>query len=125
MINKVAAEKALDRLWQSVIKLKYKKCVRCGSAYNLEAAHIFIRKRKSTRWEADNGLTLCTECHVWAHANKTPFENMCRKILGDARYDELQRLSQTIIKPCQTFYEEREAKLQKCRTQIYENEKNY
>lgn len=40
------------------------KCVRCGKP-NVQWAHIFSRRHKALRWDADNALSLCNGCHLF------------------------------------------------------------
>ena len=43
-------------------------CVRCRDGQRaIQWAHIFSRRHKNLRWEADNALTLCAGCHMFWH----------------------------------------------------------
>ena len=66
--------KKADDLWAKVIR-KVGACEVCGKRENLNAHHIFTRHNKSTRWDLDNGICLCSGCHVFSDkfsAHKTP-----------------------------------------------------
>lgn len=70
---KVLTKKA-DDLWSLAVK-KWGKCEVCWITTYLNAHHIFSRHNKSTRWDLDNGICLCSGCHVFSDkfsAHKTP-----------------------------------------------------
>ena len=54
----------LDRLWASKIKeLAEHRCEMCETTRDLEDHHIQPRKLHSVRWDVDNGVCLCQDCH--------------------------------------------------------------
>lgn len=66
-------KKNLDSLWSRIVRSRDKKCVVCGSRENLQAHHCIVRKAQGnkTRWEPDNGITLCYVCHMFKlHGNQ-------------------------------------------------------
>lgn len=85
-------EKKLDDLWSELIKKKFdNKCAVCGARGNLQAAHIFSRKHRATRWEPDNGVCLCRRHHLyWAHTEPFEFMQLCEKLIGKERLNELE-----------------------------------
>lgn len=70
--------KELDILWSRKIRTRDKWiCQRCGKggkiSKGIHGAHIFSRNNYSTRWDLDNGITLCMPCHYfWFH--RSPME---------------------------------------------------
>jgi len=68
-----AIEKRLDDLWQRAVKLRDHH--RCRNCYGngTDAHHIIHRNNMATRWDIDNGRTLCRECHNLAHNGKLLF----------------------------------------------------
>lgn len=61
------SEEYLDQLWSKAIKLKFDhRCVRCGNP-NVQSHHIRGRRRRSLRWDLNNGVTLCPRCHTSVH----------------------------------------------------------
>lgn len=71
--NKSLPKKA-DDLWSKAVR-KVWACAYCGKRENLNAHHIFSRHNKSVRWDLDNGICLCSWCHVFSDkfsAHKTP-----------------------------------------------------
>jgi len=54
--------------WASLVKLRDKKCVKCGSVHKLHAHHIKPYKNyPELRYDINNGETLCSYCHIEYH----------------------------------------------------------
>lgn len=73
--NKSLPKKA-DDLWSKVVRKAW-ECAVCWKKENLNAHHIFTRHNKSVRWDLDNGICLCSGCHVFSDifsAHKCPTE---------------------------------------------------
>jgi hypothetical protein len=70
----------LDTCWSKLVKLRAgMKCEvpRCKHKPTLNSHHIFTRSRKSTRWDAQNGICLCVGHHTMSStfsAHKTGYE---------------------------------------------------
>lgn len=81
-----------DRLWSLIIR-SVQRCeaigfdCKCGGV--LQAAHIFPRTYRATRWLTANGLALCAGHHRWYHSHPIEFD---RFVLGYAGADEVRRL---------------------------------
>jgi 5-methylcytosine-specific restriction endonuclease McrA len=55
---------------QEILERDEYKCVRCGS-YQVEAVpHHIIYKSQGGLGEKRNGVTICRDCHTWAHNSK-------------------------------------------------------
>ena len=55
--------------WATLVKARNKKCVKCGSVDTLHAHHIeHWKDNEDLRYDLDNGVTLCEDCHKMAHA---------------------------------------------------------
>ena len=71
-------DKVLDNLWSEAVKIKDgMQCVVCGKTTHLNSHHIFSRSNRATRWDIENGITLCVSHHVFGSkfsAHKTPTE---------------------------------------------------
>jgi len=92
-------EKQLDDLWRrAVLKRDNNKCRICGKTIGIQAHHIFSRVRRSTRWELENGITLCRGHHYLAHRDFERFRRFVVSIIGEDRYDELYLLSLSTVK---------------------------
>jgi len=80
--------KLLDHWWSIQIKTHDNyTCVWCGKKHNeiikkqiskdvfrdskvmIQAAHIISRKKWSTKWDLDNGISLCAKCHLFTQPN--------------------------------------------------------
>jgi len=80
-------EKKLDGLWfRAVAKRANGNCEICCTPTEHPAHHIFGRG-KSVRWELDNGILLCFNCHTKAHKNDKAF----RHDFGTYRIEKLFR----------------------------------
>jgi hypothetical protein len=69
----------LDTAWSLLVKLKANNCCEyCGSRSSLNSHHIFTRVNRATRWDTDNGISLCASHHILnskfsAHGTPTIF----------------------------------------------------
>lgn len=95
--------KQLDKLWsKGVVARANGKCEWCGLPKRLEAAHIFSRRNRSTRWLPLNGLALCGYCHrlgrMSAHQAPLDFSKFVLDKLGRICYNTLCRLAHKIVK---------------------------
>ena len=72
------------------------KCEYCGITEYLNSHHIFSRSNRTTRYDLDNGMCLCTCCHTFSSkfsAHKTPAEfiEWIKVYRGLEWYEELRR----------------------------------
>jgi predicted restriction endonuclease len=87
-----------DLLWSQIIRSK-NKCQLCGKTEGLQAAHIFSRTNKNTRWDVQNGLCLCLRCHLYfAHKEPMLFAEKVKEMLGQKVYRELRQRAQISAK---------------------------
>ena len=57
-------KKKLDKMWSEYIRKRANdQCERCGIPGN-NPHHIIGRRSLSVRWDIDNGVCLCSGCHV-------------------------------------------------------------
>ena len=82
----------LDYLLSQVVRRKG-FCQKCGSNQFLQAAHVFSRKNRSTRWMKDNVFCLCAKCHWYFHQNPVIFAEWVKGMLGNQRYCFLKMLA--------------------------------
>jgi len=85
---------AKDRAWSMAVRQRDGKCQWCGRKDMLQADHIFSRRMNSTRWNIDNGITLCRGCHIF----KKKYEPM------DWGLIVIEKLSLTKIKRLQKLH---------------------
>ena len=74
-----------ERGWKSarwrraIYKRDNYKCQVCSSIYNLYAHHILSWKDyPELRYDLDNGITLCNDCHKKIHKGKTRNNSLCK-----------------------------------------------
>lgn len=84
---------AADTRFSRLVRERDGRCVRCGSPYRLEAAHIFGRGKPATRHDPVNAVALCWECHPWLDTHPNEKERFFRAFMGDGAYEALQRRS--------------------------------
>lgn len=70
------------------------RCIRCGTHERLTCSHYWRRGHSGTRFEPDNCLTLCVDCHAeWEHLKNRDYKDYMLEWLGRERYDELEHLA--------------------------------
>ena len=63
----------LDTRWsKAVIGRDNGICQKCGSLGD-NPHHVFLRRYMGSRFLKENGITLCTKCHRWAHDYQSDF----------------------------------------------------
>lgn len=114
-IGRKALEDKLDALVCEIVHQR-KWCQRCKSQEGLQDAHIFPRSNKSTRWDLDNHLLLCDECHnQFLHAKPALAKRWLIEKLGIKKYTELRdkatQIKQWTISQLQELYNQLLTKL--------------
>lgn len=87
----------LDKAWSKLVKLRAgMKCEipNCKHRPTLNSHHIFNRKNMSTRWDLENGISLCIGHHTMsskksAHGNPIWFTYWLEEYKGSDFIDEL------------------------------------
>lgn len=54
-----------DREFSLMIRDRDGGCMRCGSAEFGQCAHVLSRSYRLTRWDPENAVRLCRDCHAW------------------------------------------------------------
>lgn len=76
--KKSGVDGSLDIAWSRLVKLRAgMKCEYCKTTTKqLQSHHLFTRSRKATRWDVNNGISLCASHHVLGNfsAHKSPLE---------------------------------------------------
>lgn len=91
--------KYLDKLWSRYVRSNYNACIICGSNHHLNSHHIFSRRYFSTRFDPDNGVSLCYPHHIHlAHSKFEEFRDKILEIFGEEKYNDLKQKSQQIKK---------------------------
>jgi len=92
----------LDKDW--AVKVKERdgfRCVYCNDNKSLNSHHIFSRNNLSTRFDVDNGITLCAKHHIFSNefsAHKTPveFTYWLEELKGKMFLEELRKKAKTL-----------------------------
>lgn len=91
--------KQLDKRWSEAVRLQG-YCSYCGKRRPevvLHAHHIFSRRHFATRWDIDNGVCLCTGCHLYiAHKDIQEFADWVRGRYGDEYIDRLRQKARSM-----------------------------
>lgn len=89
--------KECDKLWSEAVRTRDgNKCVLCGSNSHCQAHHWCHTKAQgnATRWDINNGITLCYTCHLYkVHSGAAYYMDMAKnaaiRIIGQKAYEEL------------------------------------
>ena len=82
-----------DKLWSELVFNRDKGvCQKCGEM-GLHPHHFILRANIGTRFELDNGVLLCAECHRWAHDYPFLFDVWFYNYIGRHLYCQLKRFS--------------------------------
>lgn len=104
---KVKRDKA-DETFSIYIRLRDKKCQRCGSygrpdsksrpIIGLQASHFWGRAKESVRYDEKNVCALCGGCHMYLTANPEMHRQFILEKLGKKEYDLLELRAKTFKK---------------------------
>ena len=97
-----------DQVFSQYIRLRDKKCVRCGSTVELnekglpishQNSHYFGRGKESTRFSPENCDTLCMACHIrWGGTEREKYRDFKVKQLGEERFKKLMVQSENFMR---------------------------
>jgi hypothetical protein len=93
-----------DHRWADEVKARDEfTCRRCGRMYQqgdraIQAHHLFTRTRRSTRYDLENGVTLCTGCHRWVHANPADARDWAQREVGKVLFLDVEHRSRVLSK---------------------------
>lgn len=82
--------KALDSIVSKIVRERDgHRCRKCGRTSCFHH-HIFGKKaHPATRWNKDNGISLCFHCHRDAHASPEDFRRWVLSWMGEREYEAL------------------------------------
>ena len=94
---------SLDREFSKYIRsIGYcEKCFR-GKSVKLETAHYLTRKHLNIRWDKDNAICLCENCHKWSHRNPELFHFFVALLKKPYATERIKRLGYQEAKPIRT-----------------------
>jgi len=81
----------LDNAWSKAVRLKAKnKCEVCGKTESLNSHHIEGRRNYALRWDIQNGVCLCSGCHVFKKESAHQSPEWFHFWLEDNKWQDLQ-----------------------------------
>lgn len=86
----------LLKLWSKAVVSRDHTCRQCNSDSKLSAHHIRVVRHRATRYMVENGLCLCWPCHSLQHNQPELFHDRIIDIIGQAEYDRLRKISQSV-----------------------------
>lgn len=89
-----------DKLFSLFIRARDGKCMRCHRTdLPLDCSHYWERGKTGTRFDPDNCIALCRDCHTaWDKKQNQAYKDFMLKRLGQERYDALERKARTMKK---------------------------
>lgn len=95
-----------DRLFSIEIRKRDGQCVNCGSTLFLGCSHYFSRGIYALRYDPENCITLCQECHEnWEHEKDGVYKDFMIMWLGEEEFEVLKYRSKMKINPYQAITE--------------------
>lgn len=87
-----------DRVFSLYIRARDGSCKNCGRPDNLQAAHIVSRRYHGTRWDEENCVALCRDCHVFY--THRPLEwSVWVDENGPVKWEDMRRRALSTTKP--------------------------
>jgi hypothetical protein len=95
----------LDKAWADKIKARanwrceycHVLCVNHGGTHWLNACHIIGRRYRGTRWDVNNGMSMCYVHHAQYDNHGPQHEDIMREVVK-GRYAELKQKANQIAK---------------------------
>ena len=84
-------QKQADTHFSKYVRLRDGQCQNCGTADNLQCAHLISRRYKSIRTSASNAVALCRSCHVFFTHRPLEWAQWIVDRFGQDYYDRLIR----------------------------------
>ena len=97
-ITKSSMTKKLDKILGEITRARG-YCVRCKNTETLQTAHIYSRSNRAVRWDLNNVVCFCYNCHMnFAHKNPIAFTEWVKSWLGEFKFTELQQRANSLKK---------------------------
>ena len=95
----------VDSLFSRYIRLRDKRCVRCGiwgrgkdEIENIQASHFYGRANEGTRFHPDNVDAACNNCHRAWEGSRDAYKEWKLKQLGRERFKNITILAHSTVK---------------------------
>ena len=90
-------EKQCRELWSKCVRARQRACRICGSDRALQGHHIRSVSHLSTRFDLQNGLCVCSRCHLNQKFRPEKFQDMVIDVIGDKEYQRMKRKSLVVV----------------------------
>jgi hypothetical protein len=90
-----------DKIFSLYIRHRDKRCQLClqvRDIKSLDCSHHFSRTSRATRWDPQNCVALCRDCHKWLSDHPTEYVLFMIRRLGLPAYEDLQRRAKSIAR---------------------------
>lgn len=86
-----------DDKFSLFIRARDGKCMRCGSIdKKLDCSHFWKRGDSGTRFDRNNCIALCRDCHtIWEHQKNNEYKDFMLNWLGEVEYRLLEIRART------------------------------
>ena len=100
-VTKVTRKKRLNKtcleLWSLCVRGRDRTCRNCNSDHRITAHHIRSVTHAATRFDLENGLTLCWKCHSLQKYHPERFQDMIIEIIGQDFYEAMKKKSLCVV----------------------------
>lgn len=80
----------LDILCSLYVRARDKRCVICGSTFELQCGHYWKRATHAVRWDTVNCNALCSRCNYRDNLNHDPYSFAMLRIHGPEKVEALR-----------------------------------
>ncbi len=88
-----------DAYFSKEIRTRDRKCRRCAIKPSQDCSHYWRRDMKGTRFDPDNCIGLCRECHdIWEYQKNDEYKTYMIDWLGPGGYEELEKRARKSMK---------------------------
>jgi len=100
-----------DSKFSKDIRQRDQICLNCGSTRFLTCSHYHKRQIWNTRFDPENCITLCVECHnSWENQKDGIYKDFMFSWLGEERFYKLEERSKIKITPYEAIREYMESR---------------
>ena len=117
--------KTADSYFSKFIRERDGQCKRCGTTERLTCSHYHGRAKSNTRFDPQNNIALCSECHALWEGPKTEYTEFMIEWLGVDEFIALQKRAGTFKERKEAVAEWRDYYLKNIKkNNFYEQEAN-
>ena len=95
-----------DIIFSKDIRTRDQECLNCGAKHFLTCSHYHERGNWNTRFDPENCITLCVECHeIWENKKDGIYKDFMLGLLGEYRFYELEKRANIKVTPYEAIRE--------------------